>query len=124
MGTDFEPHREDVRKVWSLVIAESLTREEAHGWSARWVEGDGPDVADMMVRRGLQYIHGYDLRSESGAYAVGVPEIKNDLERWIGDCESYDRDPGEWVRVHLEIARRFASGESRRNAQPPGPATS
>lgn len=117
MGTELGASRENVARVWASVLDGSLSREKAHSWAARWVEGGEPDP-DILVNTGLQYIHGYSLRSQSGAYLKGTVEIEADLRRWTDDRESYDRAPEEWIAARMEMARRFVAEEAMRKAAP------
>lgn len=115
MGIEFGASRENVARVWASVLGGSLSREKAHSWAAHWVEGGEP-APDILANTGLQYIHGYTLRSRSGAYLKGTSEIEEDLRRWTDDCESYDRAPEEWIAARMEMARRFVAEDAARKA--------
>ena len=119
------PSRQDVDRRWSALAEGHLSREDAHAWAAQWVESRDSDVADPMVRNGLQHLHGYDLMAESdrpsvvmhgqGDSYVHTPgDIEDQLTTWRANCILYDADPAGYSRTvrarAVENMRRVEEG--------------
>src|SRR6478609_2400242 len=54
------PDRAVVDRAWVAVAEGALTREVVHEWTVPWVERTA-ERTDVMVYRGMTYLHGFDL---------------------------------------------------------------
>jgi hypothetical protein len=93
-----------------------VSRESAHEWASRWVEGDDPAVDDLMVSSALQRLHGLDLvwtdetrstvrHGGTGTHVHSMPQIRQAFTAWRAACGRYDADPAEYIRRMKEAAR-------------------
>ena len=117
------PTREQVTREWRGVIDGSVSRESAHRWAATWVEDADFDPADPMILNGLQYVHGFDLVTDTnggfghsasgvdGGYIKDSEEIESDLQHWLGENALYDEDPSGFLS--RKIAHALESLEWR-----------
>lgn len=110
-----EATRATVEAMWRGVIAGEVSREDAHRWAARWVEGD-VDADDLMTRSGLQHLHGFDMvwadatqtatrHGGPGTYVHPLDDVVQALDRWRAKCARYDADPEEFHRQVRQAAR-------------------
>jgi hypothetical protein len=113
------PERSEVDQAWREVIAGARSRGSAHDWAVPWVEGDlaHEPLSDVMVRNGLQYLHGLDMltRDDDGLrYTLDDSEVVGRYEAWLARCADYDKDPEGWSRRRLELARQAIAAERAR----------
>ncbi len=111
--------RTTVADVWRAVLDGTISREDAHGWAARWVEADDPEISDRMVWSALQRVHGFDLvwtdvarttvrHGGSQAYVHSLGDIRQALATWLDNCASHDADPVGYARRMKAAARAAA----------------
>jgi hypothetical protein len=121
------PSRADVETSWLGLINGRAARHVVHEWAAKWVEHeeDRP-ISDVMILKGLQYLHGFDLvrvpgkpgtlrHASNGDYLQSDEGIAQDLDRWRQDCEVYDADPEEYMRVARRRAREYIDLQQNEN---------
>jgi hypothetical protein len=109
--------------MWAAIIDGRLSREAVHDWAEPFMLGDRID--DLMVGTALQYLHGFDLTTESsadrylahgppGRYIRSVSDITEERQRWRACCAKYDADPAEFVRLERERAQQIVADERAR----------
>jgi hypothetical protein len=80
---------------------------------------------DVLVMRGLQYLHGFDMTYRSqdhnfighgspGAYVRTLQEIAVELGAWRVRCEEFDADPAKWLPDRRREARAAVERERNR----------
>jgi hypothetical protein len=122
------PSRVQVVRVWRGIINGSFTREDAHGWAAKWVEDIHFKPADAMITTALQYLHGFDLVGDGGAsghafsgfqgnYIKNDREVEEDLGHWLRESAMYDEDRSGYLSrkaaLALEVIRQEESNRRR-----------
>ncbi len=117
------PTRTEVADCWKKLIAGEISREEAHSWSMRWVEGNhGADTTplDPIVSLGLHYLHGFDITESlieadkltqhgwesTRAYQATPADIESFFTHWCEQGALFDVDAEAWRRSRAELSLR------------------
>ncbi len=122
------PSRSEIKARWFAILDGSCSREDVHGWTVPWVEGEGPSFppTDTMVGTALQMLHGFTMAFNTatphlihhgppGFYVRSLDDIRDDFDCWRRDCDEFDADPDLYRERRRTAARKLADHERRQD---------
>lgn len=103
------------------LLAGAVSREDVHNWAHPWVMDEEGIIRDLMVRTGMQRLHGFDLVADpekpgvvrhggGQEYVWTQSEIENELQSWRASCTLYDSNPRDYREAMRERLRACMDG--------------
>ena len=114
------PGRADIEQMWRAVIAGERSKEEISACVEPIMLAEFSPDFDAMTATALQWLHGFDLVADAtdttalrqggpGDYLRSISEVNAQLERWLEECEDYDRNPQAFMRARFSQSREAST---------------